>query len=240
MKIQFNTIEIENIGHAISTLIQQRFVWIFHHIIRAAYLTTVDSGYFPHPEDKFFFSEEDRLKGATPLLIHEFITFVHPKVGVFAASEDDSKQYDHKYVREITRDGIRSSILIALQSYLEYYRIESIYKKHNLSGLTRLVFLRQSRNIICHANGIMNSARLVTCTWKSKTIESNGNTLKMSDQDICELVNEIIEDLADLYTSSGKIIDYVSLNLGYSITKIRELAKLTNKNKSITGQVSVR
>jgi hypothetical protein len=223
--------EIENIGHAISTLIQQRFVWIFHHIIRASYLNTVDSGYFPHPEDKFFFSEEDRLKGAKPFLIHEFITFIHPKVGVFASSEDDSKQYDHKYVREITRDGIRSSILIAIQSYLEFYRIESIYRKHNLSGLTRLIFLRQSRNIICHANSIMNSSRLVKCTWKNKTIENNGNRLRMTDQDICDLVNEIIEDLADLYTSNGKMVGYVSLNLGYGIPKIREIANSINKNK---------
>jgi hypothetical protein len=222
-----NNTEIENIGHAISTLIQQRFVWIFHHIIRASYLNTVDSGYFPHPEDKFFFSEEDGLKGAKAFLVHEFISFVHPKVGIFASSEDDSKQYDHKYVREITRDGIRSSVLIAIQSYLEFYRIELIYKKYKLSGLTRLVFLRQSRNIICHAKSIMNSARLVKCTWKNKTIENNGNQLKMSDQDICELIDEIIEDLADSYTSNGKNIDYVSLNLGYSIPKIREIANKT-------------
>ena len=31
MKIKFNNNELENVGHAISTLIQQRFVWIFHH-----------------------------------------------------------------------------------------------------------------------------------------------------------------------------------------------------------------
>jgi len=231
-KTNLNNTEIENFGHAISILIQQRFVWIFHHIIRASYLNTVDSGYFPHPEDKFFFSEEDRLKGAKPFLIHEFITFIHLKVGVFASSEDDSKQYDHKYGREITRDGIRSSVLIAIQSYLEFYQIESIYRKHNLSGLTRLIFLRQSRNIICHANSIMNSGRLVKCTWKNKTIENNGNRLGMTDQDICDLVNEIIEDLADLYTSSGKKIDYVSLNLGCSIPKIRAIANLINKNKA--------
>jgi len=232
MKINLDNTEIENIGHAISTLIQQRFVWIFHHIIRASYLNTLDSGYFPHPQDKFFFSEEDELKGVKPFLIHEFITFVHPKVGGFASSEDDSRQYDHKYVREITRDGIRSSILIVIQSYLEFYRIESIYRKNNLSGLTRLVFLRQSRNIICHAKGVMNSARLVKCTWKNKTIENNGKELRMTDQDICELVDEIVEDLAELYTSNGKTIDYVSLNLGYSIPKIREIANLINKNKA--------
>jgi hypothetical protein len=224
--------EIENIGHAMSILIQQRFVWIFHHIIRASYLSTVDSGYFPHPADNFFFSEEDRLNGAKPFLVHEFITFVHPKVGVFASSEDDSAQYDYKYVREITRDGIRSSILIAFQSYLEFYRIESIYKKYNLSGLTRLIFLRQSRNIICHANGMMSSARLVKCTWKNKTIENNGMQLKMSDQSICDLIDEIIEDLSELYTSNGKTIDYVSLNLGASIPKIREIANSISKKQA--------
>jgi hypothetical protein len=224
--------EIENIGHAMSILIQQRFVWIFHHIIRASYLSTIDAGYFPHPEDKFFFSEEDSLKGARPFLVQEFITFVHPKVGVFASSEDNNQQYDYKYVRDITRDGIRSSILIVFQSYLEFYRIESIYKKYSLPGLTRLIFLRQTRNIICHANSIMNSTRLVQCTWRNKTIENNGRQLKMSDQNICDLVDEIIEDLSNLYTSNGKKIDYVSLNLGCSIPKIREIGNLTNKNEA--------
>jgi hypothetical protein len=77
----------------------------------------------------------------------------------------------------------------------------------------------------------MNSSRLVKCTWKNKTIENNGNRLRMTDQDICDLVNEIIEDLADLYTSNGKMVGYVSLNLGYGIPKIREIANSINKNK---------
>jgi len=216
--------EIENIGHAISILIQQKFIWIFHHIIRASYLSTIDAGYFPDLQDKFFFSEEDKLKSAKPFLIHEIITFIHPGVGVFASSEDDSKQYDYKYVREITLDGIRGSILIAFQSYLEFYRIESIYKKYNIQGLNRLIFLRQTRNIICHASGIMNSTRLAECIWRDKIIKNNGERLEISDQNICDLMNEIIEDLVNLYISNGKKIDYVSLNLGASIPKIREIA----------------
>lgn len=226
----FSNTELENIGHAICTLIQQRFVWIFNHIVRASYLNILDSGYFPHPEDKYFFSGEEELKGVRPFLIHEFITFIHPKVGVFASFEDGVK-CDHNYVRQITLDGIRSSFLISIQSYLEFYRIESIYKKHRLPGLNRLVFLRQSRNIICHAGSIMNSPKLVKCTWKDKTIKNNGNELKMSDQYISELINEIIEDLAELYSSNGKVVDYLSLNLGYTIPKIRELAKSVKKDK---------
>lgn len=216
--------EAENIGHTISILIQQRFVWIFHHIIRALYLKTVDSGQLPYPGDKFFFSEEDRLNGAKPVLIQDVVTFIKPQVGVFASNENGDEQYDYQYVRRITLDGMRSSILIALQSYLEFYRIESLYKKYKLSGLTRLIFLRQLRNVICHGNGIMDSAKLTKCTWKDKTIENNGMQLKISDQNICDLIDEIIEDLADLYISNGKTIDYVSLNLGASIPKIRRIA----------------
>jgi hypothetical protein len=53
----------------------------------------------------------------------------------------------------------------------------------------------------------------------------------MSDQYISELINEIIEDLAELYSSNGKVVDYLSLNLGYTIPKIRELAKSVKKDK---------
>ncbi len=75
----------------------------------------------------------------------------------------------------------------------------------------------------------MNSSRLHFCQWRHLVIENNGQQLKMTDFLLLELVNEIIEKLAKIYIDSGADIDYVSLNLGYSIPFIQQYIIEHNK-----------
>lgn len=214
--------ELDKIGHAISTLVQQRYVWLFIHICRTIVLNGLDSGVLGPLPEFYFFSEEDEKRGSEPVQVHHVMDLVQKDVGVFAYSTGESpKSYDYQFTREITRAGIRGIFLVAIQSYLEHYKIEGIMRRNMLPYEELFVFIRQARNIICHANSVMDSDRIRPCSWRGVRIENNGRTLKLSDQHILRLVDDAIEAMAEIYIEHGRAIDYVSLNLGYSVGYIQ-------------------
>lgn len=218
----FSPGDLDNIGEAISTLIQQRYVWLFLHICRARELDALDKGW-PLPGD-YFFSEEGRKKGHPPIDAGHILHLVRHEAGEFAGSTGAAqKTYDYNYVREITRDGMRGIILVAAQSYLERYRILSIMRKQQPSRAELFAFIREARNVICHSrNAVMDSHRIRPCTWRGVRIEKNGQELKMSDYQILMLIDDAIQVLAEVYTGQGRQMDHVSLNLGYTVPFIRD------------------
>jgi len=217
---------VDSFGHALSTLIQERYVWLFSHIARAYFLNLMDKNVLDPSLDSYFFSTEDQQQGEAPILVGQITNLLHSRTGVFAYSPDKSDTYDHNYVREITRTSIRSAFLLTVQLYLEFFRIESIAKRHGMAeGEELFIFIRQARNIVCHANGSMSSDRLKRCTWRGLTIEKCDRILKLSDQRLLQLVNDAIETLVKVYAAAGRQVDYVSLNLGYGIPAVQLLAK---------------
>jgi hypothetical protein len=217
--------ELDSFGHALSTLVQQRYVWLFSHIVRAVFLDLIDRKALNPCPERYFFSEEDQQKGAPAVVVSLITDLVHSRTGVFAYSPDGSQTYDYNYAREITRTGIRGSFLVTVQSYLEFFRIESIAKRRGLTEAEELLtFIRQARNIVCHANGNMSSDRLKRCAWRGITIEKSDRIFKLTDQWLLQLVEDAIEMLARIYTANGRQVDYVSLNLGYGIPAIQVLA----------------
>jgi hypothetical protein len=218
--------DLDNFGHAISTLIQQRYVWLFSHISRAMFLDSMDRSVLPSLPDNYFFSKEDEDAGHDAIPVRYIVDLLPRGVGVFAHADNKSGEpkYDHNFAREITRTGIRGAFLVSIQSYLELFQIENTIKQHAPNQHDIFLFLRQARNIICHADGKMDSNRLRPCEWRGIRIENNGSTLKLSDQKILVLVDDVISILAQMYIQNNRKIDYASLNLGYSIPLIRKLA----------------
>lgn len=216
--------ELENIGHAISTVIQVRYVWLFTHMSRALFLDYYDKiGKVPFKN--YAFSTEDLKKGIKPLEARYIIELVNKKNKNMAYSSN-GEVYGHEYVREITMTGLRGAFLTSMQSYLEYYKILFICISNTLATEVEILdFLRQARNVFCHGNGIMNDSRLRRRQWKNIIIENNGKRLKMSDHTLHELMNDVIEKLVNLYTKNGGKLDYVSLNLGYALPAIQEYIK---------------
>lgn len=213
--------EIENVGHALSTVIQARYVWLSTHIYRTCFFDIIENNRYVVP--KFYaFSEEDQNNGIQPIDLKNTIELIKKSETIFSYSEDGSTLYDYKSVRDITITGLRASFLVSIQSYLEYFKILNICKKHNFIERELFDFVRQARNIICHANGDMNDPRLTFCQWRLLTIENNGQKLKMTDHLLHQLINDIVEFLANQYIANGKEIDYLSLNLGLTIPVIEK------------------
>ncbi len=225
MATTFSQDDLDNIGEAISTLIQQRYVWLFLHICRARELDALDKGW-PLP-GAYFFSEEDQQKGLPPIDAGQILNLVRREAGTFAISTGIApKSYDYEYVREITRDGMRGTVLVAVQSYLERFRIVHIIRRHKPSRSELFVFIREARNIICHSrNSIMDSEKIRPCTWRGVRIERSGKELKMSDHQVMTLIDDAIDALCELYTAQGREIDYVSLNLGYTVPYVRDYVR---------------
>lgn len=216
-----NKDEIENVGHALSTVIQTRYVWLSSHIFRSYFFHIIDHN--EYETQKFYsFSEEDQRNGVQPIDLQNIIELIKKNDEGYAYSEDGKNTCDYKYIRDITLSGLRGSFLVSTQSYLEYFRILDICKKYNLKEKDLFDFIRQARNIICHSNSDMNSPGLKRCQWRHLIIENNGQKLKITDHLLHELVNDAIEFLASLYIANGKEIDYVSLNLGYTIPFIKK------------------
>jgi len=214
--------DLDSIGEAISILVQQRYVWLFLHICRARELDALDKGW-PLP-GTYFFSAEDQHKGLPSVDARQILNLVRREAGSFAVSTRAvPKTYDYNYVREITTAGMRGIILVAVQSYLENYRILHIIRRHKPSRAELFVFIREARNIICHSrNAVMDSDRIRPCSWRGIRIDKNGQELKMSDYQTLMLIDDAIEALGELYTEQGRQIDYVSLNLGYTVPYIRD------------------
>lgn len=168
--------DIENIGHALSTVIQTRYVWLFNHMARALFLDYFDK-MNKIPFSLYSFSEEDEAKGIKPLEAR-YVTDLLRKNNKEMAYSDRGQSYGYEYVREITISGLRGAFLTSMQSYLEYYRILSICKKYNLADRGLFDFVRQARNIVCHSNGIMDSPKIKRCQWRHIVIERNRKELK--------------------------------------------------------------
>ena len=67
----------------------------------------------------------------------------------------------------------------------------------------------------------MDSPKIRPCSWRGIKIERNGEVLRLSDQKILDLINDAIEEMGELYAEGGRSIDYVSLNLGFSVPYIQ-------------------
>ena len=215
--------DIENVGEALSTLIQTRYNWLFNHISRAILLEYIDNPNYIPPRN-YGFSQAD-IDNGKPLIEVEYIIYLLKKSVIIYAGSKDGTKYDYDYVREVTRTGLRMSYLISAQSFLEIYNILNICKNHSFPEKELFDFIRQARNIVCHGNGIMNSNRITRCQWKNKVIEKNGNELRISDYELLELIDEAIVFLVKLYIENGREIDGVSLNLGFTIPFIKGLNK---------------
>lgn len=213
--------DVENIGHALSTIIQTRYVWLFNHISRAEYLEIIDNPEFSIHK-RYAFAQEDIDNGKPPIETGNIITLLRKSDTLFADTKDGIK-YDFDYIRDITRTGLRISYLVSIQTCLETYRTIDICKKYSFPEKELFDFIRQARNIICHANGIMNSNRLIRCQWREMIIENNGEEFRMPDFALYELVDEAITFLAKLYIENGKQIDPISYNLGYTVPYIKSL-----------------
>lgn len=218
----FSREDLGNLGHALSTIVQQRYVWLFLHIGRAILLDQFDKErVWP---DYYAFSEEDIAAGRPTIQTDLVIKPLLKSFGVFAESEDGSEKYDFNYVREITRTGIRGAFIVSVQAYLEFYRVESIVRNHSKKLAETLLFLRQVRNIFCHSNGDMSSPRLKPCSWKHFKIFRSKQKFKISDYFLLELINEIVGGLSKLLVDSNQKIDFVTLNLGYGVSSIKMIA----------------
>jgi len=213
--------DIENIGHALSTIIQARYVWLFNHIARGEYLGMIDNPEYSIHK-RYAFSQEDVDNGKPAIEIENLINLIQKSYTLFADTKDGIK-YDFNYIREITRTGLRISFLVSVQTCLETYRTIDICKKYSFPEKELFDFIRQARNIICHGNGIMNSNRLTSCQWREMIIENNGAEFRIPDFALYELVNEAITFLAKLYIENSKQIDPISFNLGYTIPYIKSL-----------------
>lgn len=141
------------------------------------------------------------------------------------AEAPDGTKFDHLYVREITLTALRGSFMSTVQSHLEYHKIADIVSKHAPEHSEMFRFLCEARNIILHADGIMQKRGLKPCTWRGITIENNGQRLQLSDAKINALLEDIICVIGQLYVGAGGTIDYVSANLGYSVEFIRQCAE---------------
>ena len=64
--------DIEKIGHALSTVIQTRYGWLFNHISRALFLDSSDKSALTLPS-YYSFSLEDERNGIKPIEVR-FIT----------------------------------------------------------------------------------------------------------------------------------------------------------------------
>jgi hypothetical protein len=146
------------------------------------------------------------------------------------AQAEDGTKFDHAYIRDITLTALRGSFLAAVQSCLEYHKIADIIAAHSSTHSETFRFLREARNVILHADGIMRKRGLKPCTWRGITIENNGQRLRLSDAKLNALVKDIISVIGQLYVAAGGSVDYVSANLGYSVEFIRECAE-TLKNQ---------
>lgn len=217
------TDELDRIGHALSTLVQQRYVWLFMHLSRATFLDRLDSGE-PRLPHSYAFSEEDVAAGKPAIPVEYLVVPVLTSTGVFAASPDDSETYDHSYVREMTLTGLRGTFLTAFQSYLEFFQVESIAKRYKLPVTAALLFLRQARNIVCHAQGRMHGSRVQACSWREFKIEKSEAIFKLPDYFLLQLIDDIASELAQLLVANDRAIDFVTLNLGYSVSALRSLA----------------
>jgi hypothetical protein len=217
--------ELDDVGHALSTLVQQRYVWLFSHLSRALLLTRLDQKGMDGLPATYAFSQVDETAGRPSLAVEHLIVPVLSTTGVFAESDDGIEKFDHEYVREVTRTGLRGTFLVAFQSYLEYFKVESIARRYNLPLSETLHFLRQARNIVCHAQGSMAGERVQACSWRHLKIERCDRIFKLSDFFLLQLVDDIAEELVLLLTSNGRHIDFVTLNLGFSIPALAKHAE---------------
>ena len=218
--------DLDSVGRAISTLVQQRYVWLFSHISRAVFLEMLDEGRLAEFPDIYFFSEEDASGGADPIRVQDVTHGLTVGIGESGqAVGPDGTSYDQTFVRNITLTGIRGSLLVSVQSYLEYFGIEGLIRRYSPRWRELFVFIRQSRNIICHSNGLMVGQWLRSCTWRGITITKGGGLLELTDQSILHLADDAIEALARLHVDNGRQLDAVSLSLGCGVPYIRQLAE---------------
>ncbi|MBU4501691.1 MAG: hypothetical protein KKA79_03810 [Nanoarchaeota archaeon] len=222
--------DLKNIGDALSKLIQVRYIWIVNHLCRGLILHQLDNitGLLTKHQT-YYFSNEEKKAGKEPIQVNLYLGLLRKENIKMAYSDNpNERSYDYNFVRETTLIGNRRAILMEMQAHLEYHKIKEIFIKNDLS-CEILEFIRQSRNIICHANSIMSSWNLKRCVWHGIVIEKNNQPLKLTDQNIHDLITEVIEILARLYVEGGKEIDYVSLNMGYDIPYINKYIRKFKK-----------
>lgn len=215
--------QVEELGHALSKVVQHRYCWLTMHVMRGIFLHLLDSSTFPTTARKYSFSEEEDRNGAAPVVIDHVIIPLLPQSEPMA-EWPDGRVFDHTSAREITRTAMRASILAAVQTCIEYHKISEIIATESPEDVELFLFLRQARNIVLHADGIMRKRDLKGCTWRGVTIANDGRKLKLNDSQVRDLLDDVVEALARLYVGQGKRIDYVTANLGYSVPFIAECA----------------
>ena len=193
MPRQPSTTELDRVRRAMSTLIQQRYVWLFSHVSRAVFLDVLDSDRLKEFPGIYFFSEEDQRNGVEPVDVDHIAACLAEGSAIQAIGEDGEEiRYDHEFVREMTLTGIRGSFLVAIQSYLQFFGVEFLVRRYAPQYAELFMFLRQARNIICHANGIMTGKALRDCRWRDVRIKNDGSLLILPDQSILNLVDDAI------------------------------------------------
>lgn len=212
---------MDDIGHALSIIVQQRYVWLLNHVTRAIVLSIMDGP--PRPElvpRLYQFSEEEEQKGATPLSVTRILNPLARHAKPFA-SGDHGDVFDGAWTRELTIVGLRMGVLLTVQAYLELHRVERILKQSHPPQAELFSFIRQARNVLAHAGARMDSPRLVRTTWRDKIIERNGETFSMTDREIDLLIQDAVEVMVTVFVAGGRQLGFVTLNLGFEIPCIR-------------------
>lgn len=215
--------QLEELGHALSKVVQYRYSWLVSHVTRGAFLHLLDNRIMPPLPPGYSFSLEDERNDVPPIPIAEIILPQVAQAGPLSESTDGTK-FDHTYIRDLTRTALRASVLESVQSCLEYHKIADLIAAEKPEHSEMFFFLRLTRNIILHAHGVMKKRDLKRTVWRGVVIENNGQQLKLSDIRVHALLEDIIEVLARLYVANGKRLDYVTANLGYGVPFIRECA----------------
>ncbi len=179
--------EIERLGHALSKVIQHRYCWLVAHAVRGLFLRLADARALPQLPLAYSFSLEDERNGVPPIPLEFILRPLIPAPEPIAQAEDGTR-FDHAYIRDITLTALRGSFLAAVQSCLEYHKIADVIAAHAPTHSETFRFLREARNVILHADGIMRKRGLKPCTWRAITIENNGQRLRLSDAKLNALV----------------------------------------------------
>jgi len=198
--------ELNNIGHALSTLIQQRYIMVFSYICRADFLDLFDRNAFQALPEIYIFSKQDADHGGQPLHVRYLTDLPRQEVAVFTTAPNGRERYDYDYIREITVTGIRGSFLLAVQSYLDFYRVETIARRHKMPSAELFLFIRQARNIVYHNNGSMKSARIKSCKWRNISIDKYARILNLSDHRLIEPVDDAFDALARIHAVAGRVM----------------------------------
>ena len=226
--------QLEDLGHALSKIVQYRYSWLVSHVTRGIFLHLLDNQKMPPIPPKYSFSLEDERNGEPPISVEEVILPQVPQPEPMAEAPDGTK-YDHVYIRELTRTSLRASVLGSVQSCLEYHKTFDLIESEKPEHSETFLFLRNARNIILHADGVMKKRDLKRTMWRGVVIENNGQKLKLSDAHVDALLRDIIEVLARLYVAKGKRLDYVTANLGYTVPFVRECAdKMRDEDAAAT------